>query len=676
VAGSAGLLAAEDAAADDAHAAGPPQHAAVWEFPDRWSKESLGLAELWRRAGGTTAPLALDRSPLKQPGKPTLIAFGSFVNNDEAYRDYIKRFAAELQRFVERGGVVLEMTQSDQFGPRVSYLPPPMAAERGDRDLDRVIALAPEHPLVAPLSPDVATGEVPSLERTNTNWESFERWQGMRVLLSSEPQGAAPCLLEGAHGAGRFVVSSLWLDKCFDAQGQPCVSPRALEISERFFAGAYAYVGLVQAGKAPEVVPTTPPAPPATGPLLGHVDQRRARVWYRPSPAHHGLQTWRCRVERDGRPIAEDVQTLDADHDYTLLFEVAGLEPQVAYEYYLEAADDSATVAGPFPLLSAPAHETPCRIVLGMGSCAPSDPNHVWDQIVAEGCAGFVFLGDTPYIDSSDLQVAREKHRQFLAQPQIARMIARMPCWGTWDDHDFGRNDGHGDFPGKHIARIAFTEYRANATFGHDEHGAPQPDRYGAGRGVYTSFRWGPLEVFLIDPRWFSRTAPSWADPSQPTCIGGAQWAWLQRGLKESTAPFKALATGTIWDDKQNSEKDDWHTYRYEREAIFDFIRDERIEGCFLIGGDIHVSRALNYGPRVGYDLWQMIVSPLHGGTIPSLNVPHPSLVHHAVEPYVFLRLEIDGTASPETLCATWINRDGKRIFEVSFDRAQLSFPA
>ena len=100
--------------------------------------------------------------------------------------------------------------------------------------------------------------------------------------------------------------------------------------------------------------------------------------------------------------------------------------------------------------------------------------------------------------------------------------------------------------------------YRANSSFGKDPTGRPQVERFGPARGIQTSFRWGPIEVFLIDPRWFSRTEPSWADPALPGCIGKAQWEWLRTSLKASRAPFKALATGMIWDDKKNSEKDDW----------------------------------------------------------------------------------------------------------------------
>jgi phosphodiesterase/alkaline phosphatase D-like protein len=437
------------------------------------------------------------------------------------------------------------------------------------------------------------------------------------------------------------------------------------------------YTDRIAGDELPAVVATPLPTAPAAGPMIGHVDTDSVRIWFRPGDDHLDIRDWSCVLELGGRPAGTATAHADPAHDFTMVFQLGGLAANTRYRYQIypsaEAARDDATTFGPFAASTAPDLEQQTRVVLGMGSCAPSDPNRVWQQIVDEGCEGFVFLGDTPYIDSSDLKVVREKHRRFLTQPEIATMIAQMPCWGTWDDHDFGGNDTHGDSAAKHACRTGFTEYRAHKEYGHRPDGSLQTARFGDGEGIYTSFRRGPLEVFLIDPRWFSRTEPSWADPEEPTCLGSAQWEWLRDGLKKSTAPFKALACGMIWDDKQNSESDDWHTYRHEREAIFDFIRDEEIAGCFLIGGDIHVSRALNYGPRVGYDLWQFIVSPLHGSTIPSLDTPHPCLVHHAVEPFVFLRLEADDRQTPATLTATWINREGKRIFEVALDEEQLA---
>jgi phosphodiesterase/alkaline phosphatase D-like protein len=125
---------------------------------------------------------------------------------------------------------------------------------------------------------------------------------------------------------------------------------------------------------------------------------------------------------------------------------------------------------------------------------------------------------------------------------------------------------------------------------------------------------------------------------------------------------------------KAKASKDDWHNYRHEREAIFDFLGKEKIDGCILMGGDIHVSRALRYPmkDRIGYDLWPFTTSPLHDRTIASLDVPHQYLVHHAVEPHVFTRIVADTARDPATLVATWINREGRRIFEVSLTERDL----
>ena len=130
-----------------------------------------------------------------------------------------------------------------------------------------------------------------------------------------------------------------------------------------------------------------------------------------------------------------------------------------------------------------------------------------------------------------------------------------------------------------------------------------------------------------------------------------------------------------IWDDKKNTESDDWGTYMHERQALQSWLGDNRVEGVVLIGGDIHVSRLLKYDTveQVGYPIYQFITSPMHGSVIPSLNVPHPALIQSAEEPYVFLKLNVDTTVTPATLQAVWMNRDGKVIFDVNIDRDELS---
>jgi alkaline phosphatase D len=149
----------------------------------------------------------------------------------------------------------------------------------------------------------------------------------------------------------------------------------------------------------------------------------------------------------------------------------------------------------------------------------------------------------------------------------------------------------------------------------------------------------------------------------------------LLDSLKASTAPFKVIACGMIWDDKKSGESDDWETYSHERAALFDFLGETRISGVVLIGGDIHCSRLLRYKTeeQVGYPLHQMIVSPIHNSVIPSLNVAHPDLVRGEPVPHVWLRLEVDSTQKPATLHAEWVQMEGREMWDLKLDEEQLT---
>ena len=394
--------------------------------------------------------------------------------------------------------------------------------------------------------------------------------------------------------------------------------------------------------------------------MIGHVDETRGNVWFRPEK--EGRYT--LVVSNEDTVVARIAKEATSDDDLCLTWEVQGLKSETRYRYHI--TDDGGTiVAGhseSFYFDTAPTQDDPNDVCLAFGSCAHTKPLPLWNQIHERGAQGLVMLGDTPYIDTTRLNAVRKKHRDFLAVPDIAGLIRNTPTWGTWDDHDFGANDSDGTLPGKENSRKAFLEYRANKDFGHGDN------------GIYTKFRYGPVEVFLLDTRWFSRTESSPVDASKPTLLGERQWKWLKKSLKRSNATFKVIACGMIWDDKENSESDDWGTYSYERHALFDFIGKEKIPGVVLIGGDIHCSRLLEYKTeeQVGYKIRQCIVSPFHDSTIPSLNVAHPDLVHGSATPHVWLRVKADTTVSPATFTAEWVQMNGEKMWTLNLDENDL----
>lgn len=399
----------------------------------------------------------------------------------------------------------------------------------------------------------------------------------------------------------------------------------------------------------------------ATGPMVGHVSSTAASVWYR--PAKEG--TYTLQVSDDaGKIVASVTASSEDENDRTVTWRVNGLSPKKFYRYAIREQGGGKPIESgkSYHFSTAPEDAAKAKVVLAFGSCAKTTPLPLWEQIGDHGAEGLVLLGDTPYIDSTDLAVQRRKHREFLAVPELAALVRHTPVWGTWDDHDFGRNDSDGRLKGKENSRRAFLEYRANDGYGHDK------------EGIYTSLRRGPVEVILLDTRWFARTAPSPVDPKKPTLLGKRQWEWLQKTLKDSTAPFKIVACGMIWDDKKNGESDDWGTYAHERKALFDFIGREKISGVLLIGGDIHCSRLLRYKTedQTGYPIYQCIVSPIHNSTIRSLNVAHPDLIRGEAIPHVWLRVEVDSTVDPPTLVARWMQMKKVKMWDLRLTEADL----
>lgn len=401
-----------------------------------------------------------------------------------------------------------------------------------------------------------------------------------------------------------------------------------------------------------------------TGPMVGHVSSHTARIWYRPGakPGHYQL------VVRDAA-TGELVQQLDAaaapEYDHCIHWTASNLMPLTMYRYTIMHEGKSVIEGDDLRFQTAPAAGTPSEVRLAFGSCAHMKPIKLWSDIEAEKVDGLVLLGDTPYIDKTELGFARERHREFLSIAPLAKLIRHTPLWGTWDDHDFGANDSRGTLKGKESTRRAFVEYRANAQDGHDD------------QGIYSKFSYGPVDVWLLDTRWFSNTEPSPVDPSKPTLLGKRQWDWLLTSLGESRAPFKVIACGMIWDDKENREKDDWGTYPYEREALFRYIGEKMVSGVVLVGGDIHCSRLLKYKTEsvCGYPIYQFIVSPIHDRVIPSLNVPHPDLIKGSATPHVWLKLDVDSTRTPASLRAEWVQMNGMEMWSLEVDESELTAP-
>ncbi|MFT7301349.1 MAG: alkaline phosphatase D [Akkermansiaceae bacterium] len=403
------------------------------------------------------------------------------------------------------------------------------------------------------------------------------------------------------------------------------------------------------------------------GPYLGTVKTTEAYFLYRPGQQEIDLRL--TAMTPAGAVVTSTDSQSRAANDHVAQFHLTGLTPETTYRYKVEKinADTSTTLfAGDnadHQFTTVSTTRIGKVVTAGFISCANDTSFGVWEEMANHNLDLLCLAGDTPYIDTADLNLIRQKHRHFLQVPTLAALGRNVSTVGTWDDHDFGLNNGNGISTAdrKALTREVFTEYRAH-------------DKYGINNeGIYHKVDMGAMEVFLLDPRWFSQTAPSPVDPNQSTCFGSIQWQWMLDSIRNSKAPFKVILQGQIWQDKKNSETDDMFTYYAERDALLDTIKNEKIPGVVLFGGDIHVARYLRHPQRLGYDLHDFIMSPGHKSVIASLNVYHPSIEWSRESANQFLTMTADTSKTVPELTVRSLDADGATNLKIVIPYTDLS---
>lgn len=231
--------------------------AAVLEKADQWTG-LVGATRALEQAGFQVETLSYDGLPKEL--KYDLIVLGSFAADHPKYRGLIAQNASALATFVENGGVLLQFAQPDQNEQAPPFLPKKLVARRCDADIAELRILSPKHPLLAGMKFDGDDKsprlKLPAHAGRTGSWETFCHQEGFGVLISCDKQKKFVAMMEGAHGKGRVLLTSLYLDKLYDGAGKNTAPEPFNAASQKFFSNLAAYVQLVKAGKAPKVVPT------------------------------------------------------------------------------------------------------------------------------------------------------------------------------------------------------------------------------------------------------------------------------------------------------------------------------------------------------------------------------------------------------------------------------------
>lgn len=357
------------------------------------------------------------------------------------------------------------------------------------------------------------------------------------------------------------------------------------------------------------------------GPMVGAIGPRSVSILTRASARTDVTIEYSPRADMSDARRAPPIAT-GPDTDYVARIELSDLQPNERYYYrpLLGGAPDRYFARhAPFSFRTAPPVGARTAFKIAFGSCAriqahPVQP--IWDAVAASAPDMFLWLGDNVYHDTLEPRIMDEMWRMQRNIPNLQPILRSIPNLAIWDDHDFGLNDHDRENPVKDASLSSFKRNWANPAYGLED--AP---------GVFFKQSYAHVDIFMLDGR-YHRDPNSVPSTPGKTMLGARQLAWLREELRASRATFKILACGSGWSNAKGPGGDSWASFLHERDALFDFIRDERIAGVVLISGDTHVGE-LNAIPRSGvggYDLYDLVSSPLAQETEDSWTQRRPEM--------------------------------------------------
>jgi len=348
------------------------------------------------------------------------------------------------------------------------------------------------------------------------------------------------------------------------------------------------------------------------GPMISVTDTQ-ARCWLR--TASEIQVGWRIYEVASGNGPATfrkaGLGETNAKNDFTTVLSLAGLKPATRYEYRLRTSADDNESVGRFTTF--PTQGKPAQFAVGFGGGAGYTPQYerMWNTITSRHFTAFLFLGDNVYIDHPTRQaVQRYCYYRRQSRPEFRKFVAGTPIYAIWDDHDFTTDDGWGG-PTIHEPSWKLPVWRtfrnnwANPYYGG---GQAQP-------GCWFDFAIADVDFFMLDGRYYRvKGRRQGHEVKNPSMLGSVQKKWLFDKLSKSKATFKVLVSPVPLASGAKPGRggmDTWEGFREEREEIFSFLAQHRIEGVLLLSADRHRSDAWKIERAQGYPLFEFESSRL-----------------------------------------------------------------
>jgi alkaline phosphatase D len=205
------------------------------------------------------------------------------------------------------------------------------------------------------------------------------------------------------------------------------------------------------------------------------------------------------------------------------------------------------------------------------------------DNIYADSKITFgQFIGATP-------QIIESQYKKLEDDEGFNLVLQKIGGWdhvfATWDDHDYGINNGDKSYQYKNESMKYFLEFFHQSL----------EDQILTRGGVYTSSTINitystdqifQIKIILLDTRYFK-------DPRSTQdgdFLGETQWKWLEEELNDPTADVILLGSSIQILPTQKIVEESWSIFPHARDRLLRLVSLSPCLNVVLLSGDVHMA--------------------------------------------------------------------------------------
>lgn len=250
------------------------------------------------------------------------------------------------------------------------------------------------------------------------------------------------------------------------------------------------------------------------------------------------------------------------------------------------------------------------RLVIAFGSCNREYAEQpMWAEIMKQKPDLWIWLGDNIYGDTDNMDTLEYKYQKQLNNSGYKEFMNNTEIVGTWDDHDYGINDGGTGYREKVSSQQHFLDFI----------GEPNNTPRRRQEGIYASYlkTAGDLlvKIILLDTRYHRDTLYKKKGAYLPNesgdILGKRQWQWLEEELKDSNADIHIIASSIQVVSEQHAYEK-WANFPNSRQRLFNLIAESKARGVLFLSGDRHIAEFSKIQlPGMDYPLYDLTSSGL-----------------------------------------------------------------